>query len=164
MTHSALVSVLGREFDDFLFAPIGEDRNDVPLSVLSALARLDIDPWREADKLARLPRDAAIQRLASLIAALPNWPLMQPDPGTIAARLIGLLPCEASPRSPSRGTSLGGGDMAKFRAGLCIYAVFIIFMMAAQWIVASHEPPGPLDNTHAAASSTIFRPPPPHPG
>ncbi|HVT29571.1 MAG TPA: hypothetical protein VHE81_16260 [Lacipirellulaceae bacterium] len=165
MTHSALVSVLGREFDDFLFAPIGEDRNDMPLSVLSALARLDIDPWQEADKLARLPRETATQRLASLIATLPNWPLMQPDPGTIAARLIGLLPCEASPRTPSRGTSLGAGDMTKLRAGLCIYAVFIIFMMAAQWIVVSHEPPGPLDNTHAAASGTVFpRAPPPNPG
>jgi len=56
MSSSASVSVLGTEFDDFLFAPIGEDRNDMPLSVLSALARLDIDPWQEADKLARLPR------------------------------------------------------------------------------------------------------------
>jgi hypothetical protein len=47
MSSSASVSVLGTEFDDFLFAPIGEDRNDMPLSVLSALARLDIDPWQE---------------------------------------------------------------------------------------------------------------------
>ena len=53
---------LGTEFDDFLFAPIVEDRNDMPLSVLSALARLDIDPWQEADKLARLPGETATQR------------------------------------------------------------------------------------------------------
>jgi hypothetical protein len=74
MTRSALGSLLGPEFDDFLFAPIGEDRNDMPLSVVSALARLDIDPWQEADKLARLPRETATQRLASLIAALPEGP------------------------------------------------------------------------------------------
>jgi hypothetical protein len=48
MTRPALVSVLGSEFDDFLFPPIGEDRNDTPVSVLLALARLDMDPWQEA--------------------------------------------------------------------------------------------------------------------
>jgi hypothetical protein len=38
----------GSEYDDFLFASMGEDRNGLPLSVLSALARLDVDPWEEA--------------------------------------------------------------------------------------------------------------------
>ena len=52
MTATASVSRLGSEFDDFLYAPIGEDRNGMLLSVLSALARLDIDPWQEAAKLA----------------------------------------------------------------------------------------------------------------
>jgi hypothetical protein len=61
MSSSASVSILGTEFDDFLFAPIGEDRNDTPLSVLSVLARLDIDPWQEADKLARLPGEACLR-------------------------------------------------------------------------------------------------------
>jgi hypothetical protein len=108
MSSSASVSVLGTEFDDFLFAPIGEDRNDMPLSVLSALARLDIDPWQEADKLARLPGETATQRLASLIAALPDWPSMHLDHGTIAARLIALLPRRTRSNIPSRETLLGG--------------------------------------------------------
>src|SRR5271155_373945 len=94
MTRSSL-SVLGSEFDDFLFAPIGDDRNDMPLSVLSALARLDIDPWLEAAELARLPRETATQRLASSIAALPEGPSAHLEHGTIAARLIALLPRQA---------------------------------------------------------------------
>jgi hypothetical protein len=44
------MSPLGSEFDDFLYASIGEDSNGVLLSVLSALARLDVDPWEEAAK------------------------------------------------------------------------------------------------------------------
>ena len=48
MTHAALIPLLGREFDDFLFASIGDDRNGPSLSVFSALARLDVDPWKEA--------------------------------------------------------------------------------------------------------------------
>ncbi|MGA7451114.1 MAG: hypothetical protein WBW73_07500 [Rhodoplanes sp.] len=84
MTRPALVSVLGSEFDDFLFAPIGEDRNDTPVSVLSALARLDMDPWQEAAELAQLPGETATQRLVSLMAALPDGPLADRDLGTIA--------------------------------------------------------------------------------
>ncbi|MGB7100358.1 MAG: hypothetical protein WBD95_16555, partial [Xanthobacteraceae bacterium] len=71
-TRSASVVVRASEFDNFLFAMIGEDRNEMPLSVLSALARLDIDPWQEAAELARVPRETATQRLALSIAALPD--------------------------------------------------------------------------------------------
>ena len=116
MTYSASVSHLGSEFDDFLFAPIGEDRNDMPLSVVSALARLDIDPWQEADKLARLPGETAIQRLASLIAALPEGPTAHLDPGAIAARLIAPLPRRARSNIPSRETLLSVGAATNPRA------------------------------------------------
>ena len=116
MTRSVSISYLGSEFDDFLFAPIGEERNGMLLSVLSALARLDVDPWQEAAKLARLPGETAIQRLASLIAGLPDGPSMHLDPGTIAARLIALLPRRASSNIPSHETLLGAGAVANSRA------------------------------------------------
>ena len=80
------------EFDTFLYAPIGEDRNGQLLSVVSALARLDLDPWIEAAKLAQLPVRAASERLAGLIATLPDEASARPDPGEIADRLVGLLP------------------------------------------------------------------------
>src|ERR1041385_6163180 len=87
MRHSASISQLGSEFDAFLFAPVGK----VP-SVLSALARLNVAPWLEAATLAQLPERTAIERLTSLIAALPNDPPARRDPAKIAARLIALLP------------------------------------------------------------------------
>ncbi len=158
MTRSASVSVLGSEFDDFLFAPIGKDRNDMPLSVLSALARLDVDPWEEADKLARVPEETATQRLASLIAALPDWPSMHLDPRTIAAQLIALLPRRARYKFPSRETLLSVGAAANPRAFIpmiFIYVIVAIFMMSAQWIAASRQPPARVDNTHTPASITV---------
>lgn len=79
------------------------------LSVLSALARLDIDPWQEAAKLSGLPGGAATQRLASLIAALPDELSAYPDPETVAARLVALLPRPANPNIPSRETLFGAG-------------------------------------------------------
>jgi len=50
------MAALGAEFDDFLFAIIGDDRNGMQLSVVSVLARMDLDPWHEAATLAASPR------------------------------------------------------------------------------------------------------------
>jgi hypothetical protein len=144
MTRSASVAVLGSEFDNFLFAPIGEDRNEMPLSVLSALARLDIDPWQEAAELARVPRETATQRLALSIAALPDGPSAHLDPGTIAARLIALLPRRDRSNLPSRETSLSVGAATNPRAFvpmIFIYVIVAIFMTSAQWIAQSRPPP-----------------------
>jgi hypothetical protein len=68
------MSLPGAEFNDFLFAPIGEDSNGMLVSVLSGLARLDVDSWQEAEKLAQLPGEIATQRLASLIGSYPDPP------------------------------------------------------------------------------------------
>jgi hypothetical protein len=95
MARCTSISPLGSEFDTFLFAPIGKDRNGMLLSVVSALARLEVDPWQEAGKLAQLPGEAATQRLASLIATLPDGPSAHLDPGTVASHLITLLPRRA---------------------------------------------------------------------
>ena len=74
MTRAALFSDLASDFDDFLYAPIREDKSGMPLSVVSALARLDVDPWEEAARLAAMPGEAATQRLSALIASLPAEP------------------------------------------------------------------------------------------
>jgi hypothetical protein len=55
MMRAASTPYLGSQFDDFLFAPIGEEENGMLLSVVSALARLDLDPWQEAASLTGLP-------------------------------------------------------------------------------------------------------------
>ena len=39
------------KFDPFLFASVGEEIDGVPLSVLSVLTRLDLDPREEAAPL-----------------------------------------------------------------------------------------------------------------
>jgi len=50
MTHPALSPLIGPEFDEFLGASLGEDRNGTRLSVLSAFARLNVDPWQEGNE------------------------------------------------------------------------------------------------------------------
>jgi hypothetical protein len=96
-------SNLSATFNDFLFATVCEERNEMPLSVISALARLDLDPWTEAAELSRMPADGAIQRLSALLdGVVDNLPI-QPDRATIAARLVALLPTPADRGVASRG-------------------------------------------------------------
>jgi hypothetical protein len=140
----------------------------VPLSVLSALARLDIDPWLEVAELARLPGETATLRLASLIAALPDWRSGHLDPRTIAAQLIALLPRRARSGIPSREALLNVGTATNSRAVIymiVINVVVTIFMLGAEWIAAIRQTPAQVDNAQAPAFSAVFpRLPPPNSG
>lgn len=83
-------------FEDFLFSVVGEEQNGMQLTVLSALARLDLDPWAEAARLSELTRDAAIRALQAALARLPGaWP--PSDRREIAVRLADQLPGRAAP-------------------------------------------------------------------
>ena len=94
MNHAALSPLIGSEFDEFLGASIGEDQNGTGLTVLSAFARLNVDPWQEATSLALMPRNEAVVRLNALIDALPSEPAIEIPSGTIAADLVALLPSD----------------------------------------------------------------------
>lgn len=141
MTGSASVTFLRSEFDAFLFAPIGEDNNNgMQLSVLSALARQDVDPWEEAARLACLPSETAAQKLASLIAELPGGRSGPLDPAMIAARLVALLPRKV-------GSGIGSGPaLLGIKAitqswpvkHVVIYVIAVALMLLVQWLIASH--------------------------
>ncbi len=141
---------LESEFDAFLFAPVGEDGNGLTLSVLSALVRLDVDPWDEAAKLARMPGKKAIERLGALIATLPDGVLVGPAPGAIAVRLVGLLPRQVSRSVPGR-PSISALVMSKSRV-VAICAIILVCAVIAQWLVVQFE--APTIGTRAPASST----------
>jgi hypothetical protein len=96
-------------YDAFLFAVVGQEKNGLQLTVLSALARLDLDPWQEAARLANLTPEAATQALAARIAGLPAGDWHTSDSRSIADRLVGFLPARsvastaAAPRGPNAG-------------------------------------------------------------
>ena len=80
------------EFDAFLFASVGEEVDGMPLSVLSALSRLGLEPRDEAARLAHLTRDAAADQLARMIARLSDRRWSQSEALRIANGLIERLP------------------------------------------------------------------------
>ena len=88
-------------YDEFLYAQLGEEANGMQLSVLSALARQNVDPWEIAQQLTSLPREPAIRFLTPFLAHIPG---SAPDgiaPEELAARLVAMLPLQhASDRKP----------------------------------------------------------------
>src|SRR5579862_5242173 len=134
-------SLLKSEFNDFLFAPIGEEGNHAVLTVLSALARLDIDPWQESALLAQQSKDAATQRLTSIIASLPNGLWAPSDAGTIAARLIALLPTKRAVALPARGPAATRSQLARPASSSDVRAVnaslrvrVLVMQQPALWV------------------------------
>src|SRR5437016_2699056 len=100
------------EFDRFLFASVGEEVDGVPLSVLSALARLELDPWDEAARLAHLTREAAADQLARMIARLSDRCWSEGEARRISIGLIKRLPmagAAAKSDRPALGTRLNIG-------------------------------------------------------
>jgi hypothetical protein len=79
-------------YDAFLFAPIGDERAGVRLTVLSALARLNLDPWEHAAHLSTLARPEAERALASTLLLLPSYGSMALDTKVLATGLVALLP------------------------------------------------------------------------
>lgn len=92
------------EFDAFLFARIGQEPGGMPLSVLSVLARHGLDPWEEADRLSKLSKSVATQRLATLVTALSRQGSATSDEPDLAGRLVELLPRGGTAARPERKT------------------------------------------------------------
>jgi hypothetical protein len=88
------------EYNDFLFASLGEEKTGLQLTVQTALIRLGFDPWQEAARLSDLPKAAAAQALAAAMARLPDGDWKAADLPEIAARLVDSLPGRSTPVVP----------------------------------------------------------------
>ncbi|MBR0643871.1 hypothetical protein [Plastoroseomonas hellenica] len=100
MTDNDSLASSHSDLNSFLFSEVGVDASGRTLSVLSVLARQDLDPWQEAGSLAQLPKPSAAARLARLIA-MPASLLPPADASAIAANLVTLLPVRGNAPGPS---------------------------------------------------------------
>lgn len=92
MDHRSRFSTLSASYDDFLFAPVCEDPNGLRLSVLSALARFNVDPWEEAARLAAMPKQIAETTLLSILDLVSGRSWKSSEAAAAAAQLVRLLP------------------------------------------------------------------------
>jgi hypothetical protein len=154
VTRLAASPVFGAELQPFLYGLIGDDKSGTLLSVLSALARQDLDPWEQAGNWSRMPKQAAARELADLIAALPEGLSARPAPAAIADRLVALLPPQSPrPRTAWQPRPLPAQDSAPTdrpahdKVPLVVF--YVLFLLLGQLIISgwqagrAHETPGP---------------------
>ena len=119
MALPARFSLLHSELNDFLFASIGEAQNGMPLSVASALTQLGLDPWKEAARLAVMPKALAAAALAPIVARLPIDRPRASDDMTVSLRLVELLPIKQQPASLGPG-SASANDKRYFQVAVLL--------------------------------------------
>jgi hypothetical protein len=144
-------SLLNSQFDDFLFAPIGEEKNEMLLSVVSALARLGVDPWQEAARLTQLPKELATQSLASMVEALPSGRWAPSDSRKIAARLVQLLPSRNKSKAPQ--IAANSDFRQKMRSLAVMWLIYTLMSGAALMMAGNRGPPSRMNHdTHLTGS------------
>ena len=139
------------QFDEFLCASIGEEKNGMALSVLSAFARRNVDPWQEAARLSQLPREVATGELCSLIAEFSPGAPGRASPREIAERLMAPLPHSHRSAASRRKTFLGRAALT--RRETVRTAVVLLFLLF--WLVFAAVGPQSVKPVAAPASDAI---------
>lgn len=125
------------QYDAFLYASVCE-ADEPTLSVLSVLARHDLDPWQEAARLAQLSRDQAVDSLATTISRSDSQRWSASEARKLAARLVEFLPSYGRPGSNQFRTDDGNSKLSFW------IVAWILFMSAAMSGNSMQKPPNDL--------------------
>jgi hypothetical protein len=139
----------------FLYASVGDDNNGMDLTLLSALARQNVDAWQKAAELSLLPGALAIPMLAALLISVPGHESLL-ERTALADRLIVLL------QHPVQGRGIGADsaspDAAPQRSettnALTLILIYFIGMVICGWFLADPMPPQSAAKG-VAASTTV---------
>lgn len=121
----------GSDYDAFLFAEVGEDGTGAVVTILSALARLDLEPWTEARDLSRLARKDAQVRLMTHFEAISDIPALALASEGRAAKLVSLLP-KCGPLRVSKSLEAGTDTFPKLSMHWTTMAIIGIVVLT--WI------------------------------
>ena len=125
------------QFEPFLHAPVGEDCHGDTVTVLSMLARLDVDPWGEASELASLPHGAARQRLEALMARFNDVATLVADRNKVISRLLAVLPGKTM--TSRMGPTLIVRRPALPRGAVMLYGIIATILVLA-WLATLAQP------------------------
>lgn len=139
MPVSSLLNPHDPEFERFLYASVGHDRKGGAVAVLSAFARLQLDPWKEAEDLAASRHETAVARLALLLSRLRDVPGLGRDPGSVARELTGLLP--PRPSLTARGQTAAAKRPAISSA--MVWAIVAAVFLVIQFTFSGSSGSGP---------------------
>jgi hypothetical protein len=136
--RAAPMTSKGSDLQNFLYAPICQNDEGMTLSVLSAIARQDIDPWEEAARLAQLPKHAAVQQIIDLLNTLPPRIKVCLDVAAVAARVSALLPRRSAMSlpglSPEAATTGVATNILSFNWRF--FYIYFCLMLLLNWLTA----------------------------
>jgi hypothetical protein len=152
--HRARFSKLNASYEDFLFAPVCEDANGMHLSVISALARTNADPWEEATRLAAMPRAIAEKTLLSILDLVSGRSWKSPEAAAIAARLVRLLPQsdEAAPVAAAGTVNAAPGTAKVLNLQKNFFWLWVAMALAMSFMTPHH--PAGTSSAPAATSES----------
>jgi len=135
MTGTSFLNPHPPDFERFLYATVGQDRNGYAVTVLSTLARLGLDPWNETAELVALGREAAGARLGLLLSRFLDVPALGSDHRRVARELTLLLP----ERKPTRSLQQAASAAAVGRQGSSgtIWAILAVVFVLMQILFAA---------------------------
>ena len=124
------------EFERFLYASVGKDRRGYAVTVLSTLARLGLDPWKETAELVTLGRSAAQTRLGKQLARFWDVPALASDHLKVARDLSQLLPESQVSRSLKRSAETVTGDRMSTSKTIWV-ALGIAFLLLQVFLIGA---------------------------
>jgi hypothetical protein len=133
MDNRLSVSSFTSRYNQFLYAPICDEANGMQLSVLSAFARMDVDPWQEATRLAAMPKAIAERTLVSTLDQVLGKSCHRSETEVIAARLVQLLPHRGE------GGTITPTETARVGAQRTYWLVWLGFALAISLLSPHHQ-------------------------
>jgi len=131
------------------------------LTVLSAFARRNVDPWEEAADLSRLSGDTAMRKMISLLEGLPGQSSLA-DRTATAGRLLPLLPHPVE-ASVGRGSAVRETIPANPRrsiADLSLILLYLALMLVGQWVFSGSATKMSEEHPAAATTTSAAKTPP----
>ena len=148
MIDRALTATPSPECNDFLLTVIDEAPSGTQMTVLSALAQADVDPWEEAARLSAMPKVTAEKALVSTFDRIPGRNWSPSEKVTIAARLVKLL--------PPRGGGTEAATITLAEAGISlVWVAWIGLAIAVSIMSVPRHPAERADSSVSATSSPI---------
>jgi hypothetical protein len=153
MANQHLTLNVTSRFNDFLFASICDEPDGTRLSVLSALARTNVDPWEEAARLATLSTLDAQETLVSTLNLFPAKRQGPAETEILAARLVALLP------KADKATGANAATIVAGHAQRTIYWLAWLCFAIAMSFLSPHQPAPTTSAGDSASKSRNTTPP-----
>lgn len=117
----------GTPYDKFLYAELGCDRAGHTVSVLSALARLGLDPWAEARELSAMTQDGARDHLRLVLDQFHDVPELDHGGETIISELVDALPRATQKQTRQGfGKTIGASDLGPYPIGVALLVILVL--------------------------------------